>query len=82
MLSIIQEQLIIKRSGIKSKLKSTADKKIGKGQMVIVCAELGKNLNLSGQTVYNYIRGEIKDGYLAEAILKELRLYKPIKQTS
>lgn len=61
---------------IVKKLNAISQKKIKKGQSVIVCAHIGKVLEVSGQTVYNYIRGQVNDPLFAIAIYKELQKYK------
>lgn len=40
---------------------------------------IGTALNISGTTVKNYFSGEIKDGYLAEAIYNEFKRLKLTK---
>ena len=42
----------------------------------INCERIGYNLEVSGQTVRNYLNGSIKDGYLAESILKAAKQIK------
>lgn len=49
-----------------------------------ICWDIGKSLDVTGPTIKNYIAGQIKDGYLAEAIYNECKrlkyLSKPIKE--
>lgn len=41
---------------------------------LMVCAEkIAVKLNISPQTVVNYLSGRVKDGYLTEAITKEFK---------
>lgn len=40
---------------------------------------IGSTLQVSGTTVKNYLSGEIKDGYLAEAIYSEFKRLKMCK---
>lgn len=44
-----------------------------------ICGGIGYSLNITGQTVKNYLNGDIKDGYLAEAIYKEFKRLKIAK---
>ncbi len=48
---------------------ATAD---AKSKTKIVQA-VAKNLSVSSQTVYNYLRGHIKDGFLTEAMTEEFQ---------
>lgn len=68
-----------KKSDIIIKLSELAVKKIGSGKTLEVCEMVGKNLNISGQSVYNYISGRVNDGYLAEAIYQEFKKIKTPK---
>jgi len=70
------KELNDKHSVIKEKLATTAKAKISKGTIMAACTNVGRLLEISPQTVYNYITGNIKDGYLAEAILKEFKRLK------
>lgn len=49
------------------------------GTATQVCWSIGAALDISGTTVKNYAEGEIKDGYLAEAIFAE---FKRLKMTN
>jgi len=60
-----------KHKDIKAKLSAVAKEKINRGEMMNACKGIAKRLKVSPQTVYNYVVGTIKDGYLAEAILQE-----------
>jgi hypothetical protein len=42
----------------------------------VIYSKIGNNLDVTGQTVGNYINGEGKDGYLKDAILRELKNFK------
>lgn len=46
------------------------------GSATNLCWAIGTALNVTGVTVKNYIQGEVKDGYLAEAILYEFKRLK------
>ena len=46
---------------------------------MLLCDAVSKNLGFTKQTVYNYINGKINDGYLADAIYKEIKKYKQPK---
>lgn len=54
-------------------LKEVAAPKIKERELVSVSTTIGKNLDVSAQTVINYINGRGRDGYLTEAIIKELQ---------
>lgn len=41
------------------------------GNATSLCWTVGTALNISGPTVKNYLNGDVKDGYLAEAIYSE-----------
>jgi hypothetical protein len=43
------------------------------GSATLVCWRVGNDLEVSGTTVRNYIQGDVKDGYLAEAIYSEFQ---------
>jgi len=47
-----------------------------KGSIMYLCEAVAKKLGFTKQTVYNYINGRINDGYLADAIYKEIKKYK------
>jgi hypothetical protein len=64
------------REDIKSKLKSI---KMPENKETNVCFLIGNDLKVSGTTVRNYLRGNIKDGFLATAIYKQFQKLKPIK---
>lgn len=49
------------------------------GSATTIFWTVGSALNISGTTVKNYLSGEIKDGYLAEAIYNEFRRLKLTK---
>lgn len=44
---------------------------------IYIYSLVGAKLGVSSQTVYNYIAGKGKDGYLTEALLKEFKQLKP-----
>ena len=44
-----------------------------------MCWAIGASLGTSGVTIKNYLKGNIKDGYLAESIYNELRRLKIVK---
>lgn len=46
------------------------------GSATQLCWNVGSNLNVSGPTIKNYLTGEIKDGFLAEAIHGEFKRLK------
>jgi predicted transcriptional regulator len=75
------EQYNTKHQEVIVKLNQLSASKIEEGKILIVCKNVGEALNKSTQTIYNYLSGRIKDGYLAEAICQELKKLKTIKQT-
>lgn len=64
-----------KHETIKNKLLTVAKEKLN-GEVMKASTVIAKTLEISPQTVYNYLTGRIKDGYLAEAILREINHYK------
>lgn len=67
-----------RREQIKSKLKSIELPTDGSATQL--CWNIGTNLNVTGPTVRNYLSGEVKDGYLAEAIYDEFKRIRKIKK--
>lgn len=61
---------------IKSKLELQRNKLNGKKQLTNAAKKVGDILDISKITVINYANGDINDGYLAEAILTELKKIK------
>ena len=59
---------------IKAKLKTITLPTDGSATQM--CWHIGTTLNVSGPTVKNYICGDIKDGYLGEAIYTEFKRLK------
>lgn len=53
---------------IAKKLKSVI---FPEGKMESLCWVIGAQFDVTGQTVKNYINGNIKDGFLAESIYDE-----------
>lgn len=68
------QQYDFKHQEIKSKLLTVAKEKLN-GEVMKASTVIAKILEVSPQTVYNYLTGRIKDGYLAEAILRETKNY-------
>lgn len=60
-----------RHADIKNKLVKTATRICHDYPTIETCKSIAKAVNVSYTTVYNYSFGRIKDGYLAEAILKE-----------
>lgn len=54
-------------------LQKTANPKTYKYGMMPCVKEIGDRLNVSHQTVINYLSGMAKDGFLTEAITKEFK---------
>lgn len=59
-------------------LKQEAQRVLDKSHLSqsVIFARIGSNLEITGQTVINYVNGEGKDGYLKDAILKEFKNFK------
>lgn len=72
-----KEKLDIKRQEIKDKLNKIS---LPNGTATNICWEIGQELGITGTTVLYYIGGNIKDGYLAEAILEEFKIRKLISK--
>lgn len=69
----VLEEMEQKKFSIKNKLM-LINKSLPKGKETILCWSVGNELNISGQTVKNYLDGTTSgDGFLAEAIIKEFR---------
>lgn len=49
------------------------------GNATNICWNVGSALQITGPTVKNYLSGEVKDGYLAEAIYSEFKRLKITK---
>lgn len=63
-----------KHSDTDKQLKSIAAEKTKNKLAGAVYALVGYNLNITGQSVYNYVTGRgRKDGFLKEAILEEFK---------
>lgn len=73
------EQFNKKHLVINTKITDILTIKIKPKKTMVVCKYISDALDISQQTVYNYITGKITDGYLAEAIYQELKKYKPTK---
>jgi len=55
------------------RLKRVAAPKIKKHGFFNCALQVGRNLDLSYQTIINYHNGKSKDGYITEAIIKEFQ---------
>ena len=65
------EVLESKRESIKNNLSTI---KLPKdGTATGICWTIGQSLKISGPTVINYLSGNVKDGYLGEAIYSEFK---------
>ena len=71
------EQLEKRRADIKAKLKTI--KLPEDGTQTQLFWNIGTALNVSGPTIKNYISGDVKDGYLAEAIFAECKRLRFVK---
>lgn len=65
-----------KHLAIKKLLKVEGKRLVDAGHITNACLKSATKLDVSHVTVLNYIKGDIKDGYLAEAILAELKKIK------
>jgi len=70
------ELMEIKRNLIKDKLSKVS---FPPEKETTMCWAVGADLGITGVTVKNYLKGYIKDGYLAEAILNECKRLKLTK---
>lgn len=64
------DELEFRRNEIRNKLMSI---ELKGGIATSICGGVGYSLNISAQTVKNYLAGAVNDGYLAEAIYKEFK---------
>ncbi len=65
-----------KREDMKEKMKTVILPTDGSATRI--CWAIANNLNISGPTVTNYVNGDIKDGFLAEAIYIEFKRLKMV----
>lgn len=70
------EEFDLRHKSIKEKLASIV---LPEQTGTSLCGGVGYSLNITGQTVKNYLNGDIKDGFLAEAIYKEFKRLKIAK---
>lgn len=49
------------------------------GQETNLYWQVGTSLKVSGTTISNYLKGNVSDGYLAEAIYREFKKLKCVK---
>ncbi len=70
------QEMEAKRKAVKH-LLSTAQ--FPSDKETILCWTIGHGLGVTGVTVKNYLRGKIKDGYLADAIYSEIKRLKLTK---
>lgn len=76
MTTLASEEFDTRHKEIKAKLMAI---ELPDTNVTNVLAGIGVSLNITGQTVKNYLNGDIKDGYLAEAIYKEFKRLKIAK---
>ena len=67
-----------KRKEIKDKLQKVTLPDNGTQSQLLW--SIGTTLNVSGPTIGNYIKGNVKDYYLAEAILAEFKKLKMVRK--
>jgi len=70
------ETMEMKRNVVKLKLSKVV---FPNDKETSYCWMVGADLGITGVTVKNYLKGYIKDGYLAEAILNECKRLKLTK---
>lgn len=76
MTTAASEEFDLRHKQIKEKLTSI---ELPEGTGTNICWAVAGSLKITGQTVKNYLVGNIKDGYLAEAIYKEFKRLKIAK---
>lgn len=64
------------KEDIKKKLSTVI---LEAGQETSLCWQVATALKVSGTTVNNYLRGNVSDGYMAEAIYREFKKLKCVK---
>jgi|GEM_PF-4991697 predicted transcriptional regulator len=64
------------KEDIKKKLSTVV---LQEGQETSLCWQVATALKISGTTVNNYLRGNVSDGFMAEAIYREFKKLKCIK---
>jgi hypothetical protein len=64
------------KEDIKKKLSTVI---LEEGQETSLCWQVATALKVSGTTVSNYLRGNVSDGYMAEAIYREFKKLKCAK---
>ena len=52
---------------------------LDEGQETNLCWRVAGELKVSGTTINNYLKGNVSDGYLAEAIYREFKKLKCVK---
>lgn len=55
------------------RLRTIAKQKTTKGNITLSYVTVGGALRLTSQTVYNYVQGKGKDGFIVEALIKEFK---------
>lgn len=70
------EKYTKKKADIAHSLNTAFYKKLKNKNAMDFCTLLSLKFKISKQTVYNYVRGNVTDGYLAEALLLEIRATK------
>ena len=70
------ETLTFKREAVKKSLSKIV---LPKDAETRICWAIGATFNVSGQTIKNYLLGNIGDYFLAEAIYKEFKSLKYTK---
>lgn len=74
--TLASEEFHFRHKQIKEKLTAID---LPEGSGTNTCWAVAGSLGVTGQTVKNYLEGNIKDGFLAEAIYKEFKRLKIAK---
>lgn len=62
-----------------NELRKIATKVLEGKESTPILSTIADKLDISSQTIYNYIGGRCKDGFLTESLTEEFKKMKPIK---
>ncbi len=71
------QQLVKRRNDAIKELKAVVEKNVPAGKSTNAYHTVGVKFGITAQTVYNYIEGKGKDGYLIDALIEEFKNYTP-----